>query len=337
MGVEHLIDAVLAPAELEEWRRVPDQVVALYKAAAPGACRLAAWASAVAGPEDRLWWHPATVTAWAELADPEKRAAWEALPDVPGVPGLALFVEPLPPPPLPGWVLAKAADSFLAPLARPHRAAQAAIGGPNGLTSAIVSGLLGSGIGYAGGWLAEKLAPGDGVEEGNLRRTGAVLGGALGAAPGLWQYSAERRAGLHPRLAKAAAADGSTGAMFLPRIPVDAFNRAVWNDVANPANAFGSRSPWGSGEEPLGTPPFAAAATSGLLAGTARAAGTPVVSPWQVGVAAAVGAGKGWATGLAAGKILGALAGLRPDDQVALQRAGIWGGLITGVANTLFR
>lgn len=337
MGVEHLIDAVLAPAELEEWRRVPGAVVARYKAAAPGACRLAAWASRVAEPLDQLWWHPGTGTAWAEVADPEKRAAWRALPDVPGVPGVSLVVEPLPPPPVADWVLAKAADAFLAPLARPHRAAQAAIGGPNGLTSAIVNGVIGSGLGYAGGWLAERLAPGDRLDEGELRRTGALLGGALGAAPGLWRYSAENRPAVNRWLGKAAAADGATGAMFLPRIPVDAFNRAIWNDVGNPANAFGSRSPWGPADQPLGTPPFAAAAASGLLAGTARAVGSPVVSPWQVAAAAAVGAGKGWAAGLVAGKVLGALAGLQPADQAALQRAGVWGGLITGVANTLFR
>jgi hypothetical protein len=334
MGVEHLIDAVLAPAELEGWRQVPAAVVARYKEAAPGACRLAAWASE---PLDQLWWHPGTRTAWAEVADPEKRAAWQALPDVPDVPDLSLIVEPLPPPPVADWVLVKAAAAFLAPIARPHRAIQTAIGGPNGLTSAIVNGVIGSGLGYAGGWLAEQLAPEDRLDEGGLRRTGALLGGALGAAPGLWRYSAENRPTINRWLGKAAAADGATGAMFLPRIPVDAFNRVIWNDVTNPANTFGSRSPWGSNDQPMGTPPFAAAATSGLLAGTARAAGSSVVSPWQVATAAAVGAGKGWATALAAGKILGALAGLKPDDQLALQRAGIWGGLITGVANTLFR
>jgi hypothetical protein len=41
-------------------------VVALYKQAAPAACRLAAWADRAAGPEDRLWWHGGTSTVWAD-------------------------------------------------------------------------------------------------------------------------------------------------------------------------------------------------------------------------------------------------------------------------------
>jgi hypothetical protein len=332
-GARAALESVLAADELEQWREVPSRVVALYKAAAPGACRLAAWASPVAEPEDQLWWHPATVTAWAELADLEKRAVWERLPDVPGIAGMALFVEPLPPPPVTGWVLAKAA-SFLAPVARPHLAVQRAIGGPNGLTQAIVNGLLGAGIGYGGGWLADRLAPDDRLEPGHMPLTGALVGAGLGAAPGLWQYSAELRS-RHPGFRKLAA-DNATGVMFQPRIPVDAFNRAIWNDVGNPASAFGAKSPWGSDAQPLGTPPMAAAVTSGLLTGTAAASRSPVVSPWQVGIAAAVGAGKGWATGLTVGKILGALAGLSPTDQSALQRAGTWGGLISGVADALF-
>lgn len=380
MRVEELIGAVLEDHDLVEWRQVPARVVALFKQAAPGACRLAAWASPVADVGDRLWWHPATVTAWAEIADPEKRAAWEALPDVPGVPGLALYVEPLPPPPVAGWVLAKAADAtsalaygvptalaaaqaprpeplkpvlpvpsqghpntgaFLSPLTQPHQAAQRLIGGPNGLTSAIVSGLLGSGLGYGSGWLMDQFLPEEHVDKGKLPLTGAAIGGGLGAVPGLWRYSAELRdkygsAG-NPRFRKLAAAGGNTGSLFLPTIPVDAFNRVVWNDVTARPNPFGTKSPWGSNEQQLGTPAYAAAATTGLLSGTAQAAGSPYVSPWQVGAAAALGAGQGWLTGLAAGKVLGALAGLKPADQAALQQAGTWGGLITGVANTLFR
>jgi hypothetical protein len=145
-----------------------------------------------------------------------------------------------------------------------------------------------------------------------------------------------KNASVHPRFHKAAE-DYGTGAMFLQTIPVDAFNRAVWNDVRYPPNPYGTRSPWGTNEQPMGTPPYAAAATSGLLAGASQAAQSDVVSPWQVGTAAALGAGKGWATGLAAGKILGVLAGLKPAAQQQLQSAGLWGGLITGVANSLFR
>jgi hypothetical protein len=326
MRVEELIGAVLEDHDLVEWRQVPARVVALFKQAAPGACRLAAWASPVADVGDRLWWHPATVTAWAEIADPEKRAAWEALPDVPGVPGLALYVEPLPPPPVAGWVLAKAADATSA-LAYGVPTALAAAQAPRPEPLKPVLPVPSQGHPNTGAFLSPL--------------TQAAIGGGLGAVPGLWRYSAELRdkygsAG-NPRFRKLAAAGGNTGSLFLPTIPVDAFNRVVWNDVTARPNPFGTKSPWGSNEQQLGTPAYAAAATTGLLSGTAQAAGSPYVSPWQVGAAAALGAGQGWLTGLAAGKVLGALAGLKPADQAALQQAGTWGGLITGVANTLFR
>lgn len=394
--LEVQLGAIVAASDYDVWRCVPDLVVKLYKSAAPAASRLAAWAARVAGPEDRLWWHPATRTAWAQVTDIEKRADWEQLPDIPGVPDVALYIEPIGPPPVAGWVLVKTANGYLEPLARPGQAIQKAMGGPTGLTEAIVNGLIGGGLGYGAGWIADQFLPEEHVQKGRLPLTMGLTGLGLGVVPGLWQYSAERRAknlppgatgapaypgyplprhkptmglwpgpvhltdpattpqlppgparpsvldpditklaAVHPWFHKAAQ-NFSTGALLLPSIPVDAFNRVVWNDVRYPPNAFGTRSPWGTNEQPMGTPPYAAAATTGLLAGTAQAAGSPVVSPWQVASSAAVGAGKGWLTGLAAGKILGALAGLKPEAQAKLQDVGIWGGLITGVANSLY-
>ena len=376
--LEEQLGAIIDAVDFDAWRRVPTMVVALYKKAAPAACRLAAWADSAAGPEDRLWWHPDTKTVWAEIFDIEKRADWERLPDVPDVPGAALFIEPIPPPPVAGWVLVKAANGYLEPIARPSRVMQTAIGGPNGLTAALVNGLIGGGLGYGAGWLADQFLPEEHFQKGSLPLTLGLTGAGIGGGVGLWQHSAEQRAkslppgstgvpyyplpphvpvwgrdkhsplkglpgmppkigSVNPRLYKAAQEFGNTGAMFTPNIPVDAFNRTIWNDVRYPPSAFGARSPWGDNGQPMGTPPYAAAATSGLLAGASQAAQSHYVSPWQVGTAAAIGAGKGWVTGLAAGKVLGALAGLRPESQQKLQDVGLWGGLITGVANSLFR
>jgi hypothetical protein len=138
---------------------------------------------------------------------------------------------------------------------------------------------------------------------------------------------------------KAAQGFAGTGAMFAPTIPVQSFGQAVWQDVRGGPGSFGaSYGPSGPGAYGGGgTPPYAAAAVTGLLAGTAQAAQAPVVSPWQVGTAAAIGAGKGWLTGMAAGKVLGLLAGLKPEAQQKLQDIGLWGGMITGVANSLYR
>jgi hypothetical protein len=397
--LEDRLGQVIAVHDAEGWRRVPGMVVDRFKRAAWAACRLAAWADPAAGPEDRLWWHGDSKTAWAEVADLEKRGDWERLPDVPDIPGVALFVEPIPPPPVAGWVLVKAADGYLEPLARPGQAVQRAIGGPNGLTEALVNGLIGGGLGYGAGWIADQFLPEEHFQKGRLPLTFGLVGAGVPAALGLWQYSAEQRAkglppgdgtpdplplpthrpipqdplndrlpppytspdpprgfapvrgwpappppapeagwpkaaSIHPRFHKAAE---TTGALFLRSIPVDAFGQVVWNDVRNPPNAFGTKSPWDDNSQPLGTPPYAAAAVTGLLSGTAQAAGSPVVSPWQVASAAAVGTGKGWLTGLAAGRVLGVLAGLRPEAQQKLQSAGLWGGLITGVANALYR
>jgi hypothetical protein len=375
LRLEDRLGQVVAIHDAEGWRRVPAMVVDLFKQAAPAACRLAAWATSVAGPEDRLWWHGGSKTAWAEVADPEKRGDWERLPDIPDLPGVALFVEPIPPPPFPGWVLVKAADGYLAPIARPGQAVQKMIGGPTGLTEALVNGLIGGGLGYGAGWIADQFLPEEHFQKGRLPMTFGLVGAGVPAALGLWQYTTEQRAkglppgtgeppppplpthipipehwtdplpppytpqepkaaSIHPRFHKAAE---TTGALFLRSIPVDAFGQVVWNDVRNPPNRFGTKSPWGDNSQPLGTPPYAAAAVTGLLAGTAEAAGSPLVSPWQVATSAAVGTGKGWAAGLIAGKVLGALAGLRPETQQKLQSAGLWGGLITGVANSLYR
>lgn len=59
---------------------------------------------------------------------------------------------------------------------------------PSPLTAMLTTGLVGGGLGYGTGWLAEKILPrGWG---GKLKRTGAVLGALLGAAPGgMWLAS----------------------------------------------------------------------------------------------------------------------------------------------------
>lgn len=53
------------------------------------------------------------------------------------------------------------------------------------LAGMLTSGLLGAGLGYGGGWLAEQFLP-KRWKRGRLRRTLAILGGAAGAAPGAY-------------------------------------------------------------------------------------------------------------------------------------------------------
>lgn len=97
----------------------------------------------------------------------------------------------------------------------------------------------------------------------------------------------------------------------IPSIPVDRFNRVVW-------------------EDPL-TPVPIRAATVGLTEGASQLqGGSPIVSPLDV-ARLAVGMGSGSLSGLLTGRVLGALAGLTPQAQDQLQQAGIWSGILRTV------
>ena len=342
-----------------KWASVPDAVVSLLG-------RLREPAQAVL---DSYPW-PAASWLWLDL---EKEALWLAEPA-----GAELAAWKLVPSPGPAWqeltvshqaptgehwVLIKSANP-LVPLRQGFDSAQKLLGGPTPLTSALAGGLLGSGLGYLGGSLAEGVLPEGIVQEGALRKRLGLLGGVLGAAPGLWWGSGNVRSA-HPDVQgwqgwlsrypyraqdlapspaqadsaapKTAAAEepNESGALFVQSIPVDAFNRVVWNDVRQPPNPFGSRNPWGDNSQPLGTPPPVAAAVTGITSGARALTGQAHVSPWQIGLAAATAAGKGLVAGLVFGKALGTLAGLSPQTQKQLQTLGLWGGAVTGAMNEL--
>lgn len=245
-----------------------------------------------------------------------------------------------------------------------------AIGGPTALTNTIVGSLAGGTLGYLGGAAAERLFPEQYLERGQLRRTTAMAGAGLGAAVPLWHAYARYRNAMAansptplaealttPIAAPAIKAGGlvDTGAWepdldnlkfanfdtggYVRPVPVDAFNRAVWNDVSPGAaqhNRFGSRSPWGSQEDSLHTPPSLAAATSGLLSGiSAMHDGATLLRPSTI-ASGLVSAGAGLAAANIAGKTLGVLAGLTPAAQRQLQQAGVWAGVLSAVIPPIF-
>ena len=55
---------------------------------------------------------------------------------------------------------------------------------PGPVSSMLVGGLAGAGLGYGAGWLAEKILP-EHWKRNNLRRTLATVGGTLGVMPGI--------------------------------------------------------------------------------------------------------------------------------------------------------
>jgi hypothetical protein len=293
-------------SEIEAWDAVPGRVVADYR-------RLVKAANVVralyAATPRRAYWNPDT-----------GRSALDA-------------------PPEPGYILVKAAEyDFLRTPTDAAVAIQKPLGGPSALTSALLGGAIGSGLGYTGGAAIEQLLPEDQVERGRLRRTLALAGGITGAVPaGLLGHAFKQAAiaaGVDDMAIKAASAAGT---FYQPSIPVDAFNRVVWSDVASgPSSAYGTKSSWGDNTQQLSTPPWAAAAASGLVAGTGAATGMPAISPFQLATTAATSAGVGYLAASAFGKTMGALAGLRPEAQAQLQNLGLWGGLVTGAVRGLF-
>lgn len=121
--------------------------------------------------------------------------------------------------------------------------------------------------------------------------------------------------------------------LYAPSIPVDAFNNVVWNDVrkgSNMSNPYGTRSPWGSNDQPMHTPPALASATTGLVSGFGAMTGSPIISPATV-ISGLASAGVGLATANIAGRALGALAGLTPEAQNKLQDMGLWAGMLHAV------
>lgn len=313
--------------ELDLWRAVPDDVRAGFAKHAGAAASVAA---RYARCPHRVFWEPDT--------------------------GRSTVVRR----PTPGYLLVKAGDyDFLRRPADAFAALQKPLGGPHTVAATLVGGALGAGLGYAGGTLAERALPEEDFRRGRLRKTLAIAGGLAGAVPGA-AWSAVNAAnsghigtsplgalfsgwpfhkgagleGVDPMFLKAAMDAG--GDYYMPTIPVDAFNRVVWSDVLQPPNPYGTRSSFGDDEQPLRTPPWAAATATGLLAGTAAATGREAVSPWQLAQTAAASAGTGYLAATAFGKTLGALAGLSPGAQRQLQQAGLWGGLINGAVTTLF-
>lgn len=124
-------------------------------------------------------------------------------------------------------------------------------------------------------------------------------------------------------------------------VPVDAFNRAIWNDVHNGSrssmvNPYGTRSPFSPGSVEAHTPPAVAASMSGVVTGVQQMhGGAGLLSPRHF-ISGLAAAGVDGLTAKVVGAGLGSLGGLRPEAQDKLQQMGLWGGMMRGMANSLF-
>jgi hypothetical protein len=206
------------------------------------------------------------------------------------------------------------------------------------LTGMLFGGLAGAGLGYGAGALGEKLLPNN-WERGKLRRSLALLGGALGATipagmgatnlignkpfndMSMWQ-SAVKTLPQEAHETIKQAYQSTTGLFDLEPIDVNEFNQIVWKDprVSQPM-----------------TPQMQAAAT-GLLTGAANLPGKQNprwVTPMDVGRMAA-GMGAGYLSGALVGAGLGALMGMPPETQDKLKSTGMWAGLVTSLVPKAF-
>lgn len=223
--------------------------------------------------------------------------------------------------------------------------ANAWYGGPRPLSSMLVGGLAGAGLGYLGGSIAEGLAE-EKFERGKLRRLMALMGAGAGAVPGaLWALGNTSRLGARGLISDSEGnikwgsvrellpdsnpneefykfgvdISGLGATEFINRpIPVDDFGRVVW-----------------SGNDPYSPFSTRAAATGLVDAASAYRGNSSLVMPTDV-ARIAIGMGSGYASGMLVGKTLGAMAGLKPEAQKTLQQAGTWAGMLNTVLPMAF-
>ena len=120
---------------------------------------------------------------------------------------------------------------------------------------------------------------------------------------------------------KAAAFGAMTGGDDVRPVPVDRFNRAIWEGT--------------SPTLPDPTPPAVAAAAAGLVSGVASQYGAPSLLSPRHFVTGLATAGVDGVTATIAGTVLGALGGMKPQAQRDLQRAGLWTGLVRGITGSV--
>jgi hypothetical protein len=233
------------------------------------------------------------------------------------------------------------------------------------IASTIASGLMGTGLGYGAGWLAERFLPEWAQEEGTLRKRLALLGGmggtAMGATPGfinwgtgrsfndptLWSGHVEDR-GFEPDATpfvspqfKSAAESYVTKMAYVPHPTID-------STIGGPSfesmplikmDELG-RVVWGSGASPqLAAMTMGAAYGANQMPDNKAYPGT--ITPHQTGLfgmmmGAAGGGIRGYLTGRAVGAGLGLLTGMPEETQNRLGQTGAAVGILGTLVPKLF-
>jgi hypothetical protein len=249
----------------------------------------------------------------------------------------------------------------------------APFGGPTPLAGALSGGLLGAGVGYLGGRIAENLLPESVIQRGRLRKVTALLGGAMGTVPGIWLGTEGMRNFDEPGKSKWNAwvrpnnlfggqpeqpPAGMAAELDPGNMKQGEFLRAAAHGLAEAAPDAEPEPDFvkaaiGEGGglfmpsipvdlfnravlvDPFATPQLQAATIGMTEAANQSRGGMGIISPYDL-ARIGVGMGAGLAQAYLGGKVLGALAGLTPQAQKRLQQTGAFAGALKAVVPGLF-
>lgn len=229
---------------------------------------------------------------------------------------------------------------------------------PSPLASMLTSGLMGAGLGYGLGWAGEKIMPEKWHKSGRTRKSLALLGAMMGAAPGAAWGLTNAMTDLplnSPELLK----DNTKAPPTYGRVDLSMLREKASSDFVK--KAFGlNQKRFGTGAmgpEPVnlnrlgqvlwdvGAGPQTAAATMSSVYAAQQlpgGIGPGYVTPHQTGLlgtmmGAAGGGVKGYTVGWGVGKGLGILTGMPQATQNSLNRSGAMLGVINALVPRLFR
>jgi hypothetical protein len=374
----NLLSRLVEQRKLEDWQQVPDKLISFLKAAGDFVPSLR---EALRGADSlkEAHWNPDRNELFIQVhGDDVNITEWQDklancnLTEVVVAPSGELpetwEEEP--------WILVKKADPVTETAASLANFMPSSInkylGGPTPLAATLTGGLLGAGLGYGGGWLAEKLLGEKHLKPGRLSLVAALAGGGLGAAPGLWWGATSHRNNpdkpgwqawidnwpVRPQDLgeenneepkeeeefKAPASARDLIQSIQDRLPEVVVPRVFKKIAFSVGGAFAidsmptipknqfGQTVWQDQQTPL---PIRAATTGLLESASALRGGTNFVSPMDV-ARIGLGMGSGYLSGAIVGRTLGALAGLQPDTQKSLQQAGTWAGILTNVVPMAF-
>jgi hypothetical protein len=209
---------------------------------------------------------------------------------------------------------------------------------PSPLGSMLVGGMSGAGLGYLGGMAGEALLPRT-WQRGNLRRTLAILGGLMGAAPGATWGAVNANDGRSfndDTLTKGKIDDGKSISF-----KTSAEKMALLSGTGAGAPIDVNRFNYMLYQDPLVSnrlDPRLQAAASGMVTGAAHLPGksnTRMVTPMDMGRMAA-GMGSGYLAGAVVGKILGVAMGMPRETQTKFRQTGAMAGMIANLVPIVF-